>query len=194
MSGMGSSEDKKLCCIIHYRNKDSCSDIKEITPLNEDRIRTAKIERENLGGSNHHKEQCMTIPDVLDSSIHGIHITPCYKKFTLILAKKHTTSTVRSSKRLSSPTSGTSVSWLYPKECNICKVYKKQYNGKSIYPRAVTTINAVETIKAAAKEKDPEMFAEIQHLDLIAKELKFHPTPCYKVLPKVSVSKNEPRT
>ena len=30
------------------------------------------------------------IPDVIDKERHGLHITPCYKKFTLILANEST--------------------------------------------------------------------------------------------------------
>ena len=39
-------------------------------------------------------------------------------------------------------------------------------------------MNAVNTIKAAAKSKDPDLYNEIVDLDLFAKEFKYH-TKCY---------------
>ena len=39
-------------------------------------------------------------------------------------------------------------------------------------------MNAVITIKAAAKIKDPDLYNEIVDLDLFAKEFKYH-TKCY---------------
>ena len=39
-------------------------------------------------------------------------------------------------------------------------------------------MNAVNTIKAAAKIKDPDLYNEIVDLDLFAKEFKYH-TKCY---------------
>ena len=75
-------------------------------------------------GENHHEEQCVKIPDVIDECIHGIHIIPCYNKFTLILSREDEE---KKKKRRTSDrhwTNPTSSSWVYPKECNICKKYK----------------------------------------------------------------------
>ena len=77
-------------------------------------------------------------------------------------------------------TTPTSSSWVYPKECNICKKYKIQHKGKAIFPETITTQNAVNTVKLAAKKPHQEMYFEIKDLDLIAKEFKYHQTPCYK--------------
>ena len=60
--------------------------VKEISKLNKHKIRQAKITRERKGGPNHHEEQCLSVPGIIDPNMHGVHITPCYKKFTLILS------------------------------------------------------------------------------------------------------------
>ena len=72
-------------CIIHYEKYNKYSGIKAINDVNEQRIRNAKIERETLGGCNHHKTQCDMVPEIINHDVHGIHIEPCYKKLTLIL-------------------------------------------------------------------------------------------------------------
>ena len=49
---------------------------------------------------NYHQVQCESIPETI-SDDHGIHMTPCYKKFTLILARcdNKESGETRSSKR-----------------------------------------------------------------------------------------------
>ena len=44
------------------------------------RIMESKHIRESLGGDNHHEEQCLGVPDVIDSMIHGLHSVPWNKK------------------------------------------------------------------------------------------------------------------
>ena len=73
-------------CIIHYDIKDAkYSKLKKISDINKDRISNAKILREREGGLRYHKQQCKSIPEEIDDSKHGIHLEPCYKKFTFIL-------------------------------------------------------------------------------------------------------------
>ena len=75
------------------------------------------------------------------------------------------------SNRLQSPLSSpSSAAWVYPKECNICSGFRVQHKRRKYEPYKISTHNAEQTTKAAAKDKDPELFNEIQHLDLIAKE------------------------
>ena len=74
-------------CITHHYGHEKYSNVKEINENNENRIKSAKSLREKLKGENHHEEQCVKIPDVIDESIDGIHITPCYNKFTFILSR-----------------------------------------------------------------------------------------------------------
>ena len=109
-------------------------------------------------------------------------MAPCYKKFTLIISrtKPQETSMQHSSKRLSSSTSTINYSeaWVCPDECNFCKLHTIKVNGKQQTPHINIQMNAVITIKAAAKVKDPDRYNEIVDLDLFAKEFKFH-TKCY---------------
>ena len=96
--------EEKRVCIIHYDGREKYSNMKDISENNIERIRYAKDLRERVKGENHHVEQCNMIPDAIDMNIHGIHITPCYNKFTLILSQKKEISTEherRVSKRLS---------------------------------------------------------------------------------------------
>ena len=51
---------------------------KEIIENNEQRIRAAKLVRDQLGGANFYQKQCKRIPDTTDRN-RGIHMTPCYK-------------------------------------------------------------------------------------------------------------------
>jgi hypothetical protein len=87
-------------CIVHYDIKDTkYSDIKEISTVNKEKIYSAKCIRESLGGKNHHADQCQLIPEEIDPVQHGIHLVPCYKKFTLILSKEKDRSPENSNKR-----------------------------------------------------------------------------------------------
>ena len=79
-------KEEHLECIVHYDGYDKYSGLKQISEINENRIREAKLLREETGGLNHHQEQCSKIPDAFDQNLHGIHLTPCYKKFTLMLS------------------------------------------------------------------------------------------------------------
>ena len=76
----------KRKCIIHYKGHSNYSNLKELSQTNRERILLAKEEREKLGGNHHHKEQCESIPDSFGEN-DCIHLEPCYKKFTLILAR-----------------------------------------------------------------------------------------------------------
>ena len=51
-------------------------------------------------------------------------------------------------------------------------------NAKQQTPHIVVQMNAVNTDKAAAKVKDPDLYNEIVDLDLFSKEFKYH-TKCY---------------
>ena len=50
------------------------------------KIRAAKANRQTLRGRNHHEEQCLLLPDNIQDGTHAVHMTPCYKNFTHILA------------------------------------------------------------------------------------------------------------
>ena len=143
------------------------------------RIRQAKEELEKeLINPNH--EQCQMVPASIDNTTHGIHIDPCYKLFTRVLAGKGSQENVnqrnRSSRRSSSSKSGT---WFSQKECYLCNKYRVQFKGKEDIPVMIERDEAEDTIKAAAKAKNPNLYFEIKDVDLFAKELKTH-VHCYR--------------
>ena len=171
--------ESQLECIIHYEGFDFHSNLKEINENNEQRIRAAKQVREQLSGANFHQKQCKGIPDTIGRN-HGIHMTPCYKKFTLILSSqsKETFTPKRLSGRQPISLESTST-WVYPDDCNFCLKIRIKHKGQVVLPRKITTFNATKTVKESAKIKDSSLYAEIGDLDLIAKEFKYHQV-CYQ--------------
>ena len=67
---------------------------------------------------------------------------------------------------------------LFPEKCYFCKKTRVQHKGKKVNLVQILTHDASETIKAAAKAKDNEMYLELKDLCLIAKELRYH-DHCY---------------
>ena len=163
---------------MHYQNKKTYSHIKEVNELNELRIRQAKEEHEKELINPQH-EQCQILPASIDNTSHGIHIDPCYKLFTRVLAGKGSEENVnqqsRPSRRSSSSKSGT---WFFPKECYLCNKYRVQFKGKKVIPVMIERDEAEDTIKAAAKAKNPNLYFEIKDVDLFVKEFETH-VHCY---------------
>ena len=158
----------KRYCIVRYPGFDNYSNLKEVSERNKQRILEAKKERETLGGSHHHKDQCSSVPDDIGEN-YCIHLEPCYKKFTLILAGASQTENANTEKRTSTRKSSGEISaWTYPDVCNICKKARVQHKGEKVNPVIITSFQAQATIKAAAKAKNEEMYNEIQDLDLMA--------------------------
>ena len=81
-----SRKSKKKHCIVHYAGLGPYSELKDVNEEKEARIRAAKAKRQTLKGRNHHEEQCLLIPDNIQDATHAVHMTPCCKKFKLILA------------------------------------------------------------------------------------------------------------
>ena len=177
-------------CIVHYEMKDAnYRNLKELSSINRDRVFSAKRLRESLGGQNEHTQQCQLIPEDIDPGKHGIHLVPCYKKFTLILSKEknlssenvQNESSMTSSRPKRAKTShGCSSSNIYSKECNFCKKYRIMKNNKIHTPKTICTENAAQTVKDAAESKeDQTLYFKIKDADLIANEFKYHES-CYK--------------
>ena len=89
-----------------------------------------KAVRENeTAEENQHLPQCNTIPgsDSLNGNIHGVHLEPCYKKFTSILApsRKQTLPEENYDKfeRLKRKKCSQSNSGLFPKRCFIATLF-----------------------------------------------------------------------
>ena len=171
--------------MFHYNIKNANhSKIKPISEINQEKIYGAKYVRKSKGGNHHHKEQCDAIPSEIDPTKHGIHLTPCFKKFVVIISQE---------KRKSLDDLGTSVRPkrlkvseehstrnIYPKECNLCKRYRIKWSGRYLLPATISTQQAVNTIKEAAEAKeDQSLYYEIKDLGLIAKEFKYHDV-CYR--------------
>ncbi|CAB4020716.1 Hypothetical predicted protein, partial [Paramuricea clavata] len=130
-SGWVFSNVADLKCVVHYDIDDGkYSNIKQLSEVNLERIQQAKTLRESKGGSNHHKKQCDSVPELnqFNPSLHGVHLEPCDKKFVLILSqekRKHSESSPDSQPNVTRLKRGESSSDcsrnLYPKECNFCK-------------------------------------------------------------------------
>lgn len=109
-------------CIIHYKGFTGYSKLKQLSEINKQKILLKKVERENLGGEHYHKDQCDSIPESFGENDY-IHLEPCYKKFTLILAGQSSRQELYQEGRRSSSrkSTGETTTWTYPGVCNICK-------------------------------------------------------------------------
>ena len=75
-------------------------------------------------------EQCLLVPDNIQNATHGVHMTPCYKKFTLILAGE--SSGHQNSLRLSKRSLDGNSTWVYAEVCRFCKKGHMSYRGKKV--------------------------------------------------------------
>ena len=120
------------------------------------------------------------VPASIDNTTHGIHIDPCYKLLTRVLAGKGPEENLnqisRPSRRSSSSKSRT---WFFPKECYLCNKFRVQFRGKKVIPVMIEIDEAEDTIKATAKLKNPNLYFEIKDVDLFPKEFKAH-VHCYR--------------
>ena len=99
-------------------------------------------------------------------------MTPCYKKFTLALPGE--SSGHQNNLRLSNRSSDDSSTWVYPEVCRFCKKGRLSHRGRKVGLAKLEMKEAELLIKRRAREKDPELFYEIEHLDLIANNFWFH--------------------
>ena len=80
-------EEDGMECVVHYR--DSCSTFSTLKSLSQNqygRLLKAKSARSDCDIAIMHEEQCSSIPhNGFDKNHHGIHLQPCYKKFSAIL-------------------------------------------------------------------------------------------------------------
>ena len=77
----------KLKCVAHYTSPDcEYSNLMVLSENAHSRLLEARQIRFIQGGNNEHREQCNLIPEHVDSTAHGIHMNPCFKKFTLIIS------------------------------------------------------------------------------------------------------------
>ena len=79
-----------LGCVARCSSKDF--EYNELIPLSDhahSRLLEARAIRPERGCQNEHPEQCSSIPNEVDNVLHGIHMEPCYKKFTIIISDAH---------------------------------------------------------------------------------------------------------
>ena len=88
-------------------------------------------------------------------------------------------SAARRSKRSSVSTDSDDVVKLFPKECFICGKLRIQKSKIDEHPIVITTTKVVNIIRIATQIKNPELYLEIKDTDLVAKELRYHPS-CYR--------------
>ena len=126
--------EKSRFCIVHYDGKEQYSKLKDVSEQNESRIREAKAKQETFSDENRHEKQCHLVPDIIDNDIHGIHMEPCYKKFTLILAKKSIEQTIRRSSKQTSMdvTKNVEATSLLPEKCYFCKKLECNTEAKKL--------------------------------------------------------------
>ena len=146
-----------------------------------ERVLEAKRIRMESSTENQHLDQCHTIPiNGFDETRHSIHLEPCYKKFTGIIAphkRKNSEPSAVRSKRSKVDESSRGPGF-FPKICFFCKAWKRYFNRKRTVP--ITTTDAVKWISDAAEmKKDEELLLSIRGVDLIAKEFMMH-LKCYK--------------
>ena len=67
-------------CIIHYDSIQVKGSLRSVTKVSLKSLKENQEIRKNLGGDNYHYEQCLGVPDSLDSS-HFLH-PQCLKKIT----------------------------------------------------------------------------------------------------------------
>ena len=174
---------ENLICVVHYPSESKYS---TITPLNENtlrRITEAKLLREISGGSNLHAEQCASVPNDIQPGITGIHMTPCYKKFTLFISqeRKKKISLPGGQRQRTSMEKNCTTRSLFPEICFFVKkkIMRKE-QGKRVACHKLRTKQAEEKLKHMALiKKDTKLLRYIRRVDLIAKKFQIHRS-CYR--------------
>ena len=143
-------KDLQLDCIIHYQGFDFYKKIRE---NNEQRIRAAKLVWDQSGGANFHKKQCKGIPHTIDRS-HGIHTTPCYKKFTSIVSSqlKETVTPKRLSRRQSISLESTST-WVYPDDAISVIKLESSTRDRLFYQEKLQLFMPLKLLKSLQRSK-----------------------------------------
>ena len=83
-------------------------------------------------------------------------MTPCYKKFTLILAGK--SSRHQNNLRFSKISLDGNSTWVYPEVCHVCKKGRMSYKGKKVGLAKLEMKVAELLIKQRAPVKDRGLF------------------------------------
>ena len=174
-------------CIIHYDSIQVKGSLRAVTEVSLKSLKENQEIRKNLGGDNYHYEQCLGVPDSLNSS-YFLH-PECFKKFTYAktLAKRkggEENPSANKFQKLTRSRQDVDVTpgerGIFPDICMICKKKKIKVNKKDCYTTQIVTREAENSLKNAAEMKnDTLMLLAINEVDLIAKEFKKH-DKCYR--------------
>ena len=143
-------------CIVHYTNKQwKYSQLKPLSQNQYERILKAKEIRQKDNEENQHQEQCNSVPLIeFDPSVHGIHLEPCYKKFTKInsIPRKRNADEAESTrvKRKKSEECLNTVG-LFSNTCVFCNQQRKSVNTTVYTFHKITINDAVESVKKTAE-------------------------------------------
>ncbi len=148
-------------CVVHYVMKDvTYSELKALSQNQYQRLNEAKQIRKQSTERNQHLEQCSLIPEgEFNVDLHGVHLEPCYKKFTGLIAKSKKRKAVESivpvnRLKRSKNDMGCSTSGIFPKMCIFCKKWRITIKRKIFTPHTITTLSAEHKIKQAAERKN----------------------------------------
>ena len=182
-------------CVVHYSDANrTYSTLKTLSENQLSRLNEAKSvrEKETLE-ANRHSVQCVTIPTKEDfnCSVHGIHLSPCYKSFTNILCPSRKRTLLDTSTQVLQRTKrqkrSSSTADLLPATCFKCNGSRLQKRGKSEYPhKAILQSAALKLKLAAIKSNDETRIIQFNARDqsteglqyLMEKEIMTH-NECY---------------
>ena len=174
-------------CVVHYSHLSTSSKIVPLDASKHENLLTNKSIRKELGGANEHFQQCESIPEILDTSIHGTHVE-CYKKFTKAKSIKKKKSPEDTCSETKPPTkrlrrSGEGAANLFPDHCMICKSSKPRYVRGETKKQSVHKLQAdgaEEKLQLVAKDRnDEQMRIHVENGKLYEREFKVHDI-CYK--------------
>lgn len=191
-------------CCIHYDYIKTSDNLIAASKSAQQTLIECKNIRENLGGENHHIEQCRGIPSNADevSTTELYFHRECYQKFTYartLLKRKKTKDeeeesshkTLRTALRASTASTNLRPRGLFPDHCMICKKKSLKVNNKRQPLTSIVTKTAENTLKAAAQARnDQDMIATAAGTDLIAREFQKH-EKCYREYTRVVRDHNE---
>ena len=153
-------------CVAHYSITDrTYSKLNTVSQNQLRRLNEAKVVREkDTVEANRHSTQCATIPtnEEFNAELHGIHLDPCYKRFTKILCPSSKRNLSESSTQVPAPRTkrqkrSSSTADLFPTTCFKCNVKRIQKRGKKDeYPHKVTLASVALNLKLAAIKSNDE--------------------------------------
>ena len=164
-----------LKCIIHLEAHGQCDgDIKTFDDNLWEKIKSADRTRRSL--YRHSKYFIIDLPDYYTSEM-GYHAN-CYKAFTAIKSVSNAENrhdSKQSTRRLSVGDDTSSTSGIFPDKCIFCDSKSRKTHGSREFLTTCETLEAQDTILQSAEAlNDSHLLLQIQNIDFIAKEVKYH--------------------